>query len=122
MSPVLLLAAAFSKNIDDIILVEPYSSFMAVATERFYNPWFILSTVPAALQNFDLPDIAATHAPGKMMIAGATDGSGKKDNSARITADMNIITEAYKKSNSSAQLIISDDQPDAGSLAAWINR
>lgn len=122
MSPVLLLAAAFSKNIDDIILLEPYSSFMAVATERFYNPWFILSTVPAALQKFDLPDLASALAPGRMIIAAATDGSGKKNNTARISADMNVITESYKKSNASDQFSILEDQPDAGTLARWINK
>ncbi len=76
MAPVLLHAAAFSNDIRSMILVEPYSSFRSIVMNRFYNPQFILSTVPGALRAYDLPDLAASFAPRRLFISGTIDGNG----------------------------------------------
>jgi hypothetical protein len=77
MAPVLLHAAAFDTAITRIALIEPFSSYQSIAMNRFYNPKFVHSVVPGALKAYDLPDLAASLAPRKLLMAGITDGSGR---------------------------------------------
>jgi len=63
MAPVLLHASAFDHDISRIALIEPYSSYRSIVMNRFYISAFIPSTVPGAIQAYDLPDVAANLAP-----------------------------------------------------------
>jgi len=58
---------------------------------RFYDPGFIHSLVPGALSAYNLPDLAGSLAPGKLLIVGATDGNGKKTDQESIDSDLAII-------------------------------
>jgi hypothetical protein len=107
MSPVLLHAAAFDPSIDRIALIEPYSSYRSIVMNRFYNPAFIHSTVPGALKSYDLPDLAATIAPRKLLMIGVTDGNGKSSDIDDINKDMAIIKTAFLFKKSEGQLNIS---------------
>jgi hypothetical protein len=106
MSPVLLHAAAFDAAISRIALIEPYSSYSSIVMNRFYNPKFVHSIVPGALTTYDLPDLAATLAPRKLMMEGVTDGNGNKTDQESIEKDLEIIRTAYKSKNASKQLSI----------------
>jgi hypothetical protein len=77
MGAVMLHAAAFCHDINRVILVTPYTSYMSIVTNRFYNPKYIMSGVPGALKAYDLPDLATSLAPGELVIEGAVDGAGK---------------------------------------------
>jgi hypothetical protein len=104
MGPVLLYAAAFDSAISRIALVEPYSSYRSIVMNRFYDPNFIMSTVPGALKAYDLPDLAASLAPRKLMLAGVTDGSGKNIDSENINKDLAIIKIAYQNKKADGHL------------------
>jgi hypothetical protein len=106
MGPVLLHAAAFDSVITRIALVEPYSSYRSIVMNRFYDPGFIHSTVPGALKAYDLPDLAASLAPRKLMLAGVIDGSGKNIDSENINKDLSIIKIAYQNKKADGQLNI----------------
>lgn len=106
MSPVLIHAAAFNPDIKRIALIEPYSSYRSVVQNHFYNSAFIHSTVPAALEVYDIPDLAAALAPRKLLLAGVTDGNSKISDQEAINKDLNVIKSSYQQKNSSAQLII----------------
>jgi len=106
MVPVLLHAAAFSKHFNSVVLFEPYTSFRSIVMARYYNPQFIPGTVPGALMEYDLPDLAASLAPGKLFIAGVTDGFGSTNDTAGINKDIGIIKKAYQQHNSNENLII----------------
>jgi len=117
--PVLLHAAAFSKIIDGVILCQPYSSFESIAKNRFYKSRFIRNTVPGALTAYDLPDLAVSLAPRRLLIAGPTDGAGKKADQLQINKDMNLIKAGYSFYKASEDLnIISDYTPD--DLLKWL--
>src|SRR5262245_25203854 len=82
LSPALLHAASFDTTIKHIALIEPYSSYRGLVLNHYYNTAYVHSSVPAALTAYDLPDLAASLAPRKLMIAAARDGAGvKKDSS-----------------------------------------
>ena len=106
MSPVLLHAAAFYPEIGKIILIGPYSSYYSIVCNHFYDPHFILGTVPHSMGKYDLPDLAASIAPRKLLIAGLTDGSGKISDTGVINDDLGIITSSYTVKNAASNLVI----------------
>jgi dipeptidyl aminopeptidase/acylaminoacyl peptidase len=106
MSPVLLHAAAFNQAISRIALIEPYSSYRSLVTSQFYYSPFVLDIVPGALTAYDLPDLAATLAPRRLMMAGTTDANNKKTDQESIDKDLAIIKTAYQVKNASGQLNI----------------
>jgi hypothetical protein len=106
MAPVLLHAAAFDQSFKRVALIAPYSSYISIVMGRFYDPGFIHNTIPGGIRAYDLPDLAASLAPRKLLIAGATDGNGKKDNQAAIDSDLSIIKTAYQYRNAGGQLHI----------------
>ena len=112
MAPVLLYAAAFDTTITRIALIEPYSSYLSIIMNRFYNPAFVHSTVPGALQAYDLPDLAASLAPRKLMMASITDGSGSTADNEGINKDLDIIKTTYHYRNADRQLNIVSLKPN----------
>ena len=112
LSPVMLHAAAFDNTISRIALIEPYSSYRSLVMSRFYKSSFISGVVPGALKEYDLPALAGTLAPRKLLIAGATDGKGKTEETDLIESDLNIIKAAFKNNNAENQLSIVPLKPD----------
>ncbi len=108
MTPVLLYAAAFDQKISRIALIEPYSSYRSIVMNRYYNAGFVHNLVAGALTEYDLPDLAATLAPRKLLMAGTTDCNGEtgKEN---IEMDLSVIKNSYKAENAGNQLIIIQD-------------
>jgi hypothetical protein len=106
MAPVLLHAAAFDSAITNIALIEPYSSYRSIVMNRFYNPSFIPGTVPGALKAYDLPDLEASLAPRKLILAGITDGYGKNTDIENINKDLTVIKAAYQNKKAVGQLNI----------------
>lgn len=109
LAPVLLHAAAFDPYISKIALIEPYSSYRSIVMNSFYDPKFVFSMVPGALEAYDLPDLAASLAPRKLLMAGVTDGNNDNSDIESINKDLNVIRTAYRSGNAARQLnIISD--------------
>ena len=120
MAPVLLHAAAFESSIKKVVLIEPYTSYRAIVMYRFYNPAFIYSTVPNALTAYDLPDLAASLAPRKLLIAGATDGAGNESDAEETAEDFAIIKTAYKYKNADEQLRIIPGKPTGKNVDLYL--
>ena len=106
LAPVLLHAAAFDRDIDRVALIESFSSYQSVALKRFYDPRLVYSLVPGALEAYDLPDLAGSIAPGKLLMAGVTDGAGNRNDGESIKRDLDIIRFSYHSSNADKQLKI----------------
>jgi hypothetical protein len=104
--PVLLHAAAFSTDIKSLILVEPYSSFLSIVLNRFYDPLLVMSSVPGALEYYDLLDLASAIAPRKLILAGVLDGNSSTADSLRIKNDLAVIQASYKRLNAGDSLKI----------------
>ncbi len=106
MAPVMLYASAFDANISRIALIEPYSSYRSVVMNRYYYPGFVQNLVPGALTAYDLPDLAASLAPRKLIMAGTTDGNGEKTDQEGIDKDLAIIKTAYQYKNAGRNLVL----------------
>jgi cephalosporin-C deacetylase-like acetyl esterase len=97
LSPVLLHAAAFDKDIIKVALIQPYSSYRAIVMNNGYNPDFLHSSVAGSIGVYDLPDLAASLAPKDLLIAGATDANGNISNDAGIVNDFSVIKASYQR-------------------------
>jgi hypothetical protein len=106
IGPVLLHAAAYDKDIKRVAIVESCSSYQSIAENRFYDPKLVNCIVPGALKSYDLPDLAAALAPGRLLMAGVTDGSGKSDDAEGISSDLEIIRSSYHSMKADDQLKI----------------
>ncbi|MEO8962729.1 MAG: xylan esterase, partial [Ginsengibacter sp.] len=106
LAPVLLHAAAFDPTISRIALIEPYSSYNSVAMSRLYDPKFINSLVSGAVKFYDLPDLAASLAPRKLIMIKTTDGSGNIDPD-NVNKDLKVIKDGYHYRHADDALTIS---------------
>ena len=111
MAPVLLHAAAFDTTITRIALIEAYSSYQSIVMNRFYNSSFIHGVVPGALSAYDIPDLAASLAPRKLLMAGVTDGFGKITEPESINKDLTIIKTAYQNKKADGHFNIVSMEP-----------
>src|SRR5699024_8132256 len=70
MSSAMLYAAAFNSRIKRLCLIRPLSSYRSLVTNRYYDPRFIYGATAGALETYDLPDLAASLVPRKLLIVG----------------------------------------------------
>jgi hypothetical protein len=106
MSPILLHAAAFDPVMTGIALIEPYVSYGSLVLNPFYNADFIHSTVAGALKSYDLPELMASLAPRKLMIAGITDCQGNIILPDSVQVELDKIRAAYQYRHATEQLSI----------------
>ena len=99
-------AAAFDPAIERVALIEPYASYRSVVMNRFYNSDFIYGPVPGSLRAYDLPDLLASLAPRKLLIAGITDSLGKPAGPDVMLDDVSVVKSSYQRNNANLQLNI----------------
>lgn len=108
MTPILLHAAAFIPAIQRIALIEPLTSYRSLVMNRFYHSSFITAAVPGALRTYDLPDLAASLAPRKLLIAGVTETKGETEIAG---GDLDPVKKAYAEKIMEEELTISASLP-----------
>ncbi len=113
IAPVLLHAAAFNPLITRVALIEPYPSYRSLAFTENYKSSFITGAVPASLASYDLPDLSATLAPGKLLMVNITDAKGEIAKMDSYEEDLSVIRKAFMNKNADNNLKISS----AGSSA-----
>lgn len=96
MAPVLLHAAAFSRMISRVALIQPYSSYRSIVMEKDYKADFLHSAVAGSIGVYDLPDLEACLAPRPLLIAGVTDARGNMNMGEEIMNDLSVVKAAYK--------------------------
>ena len=70
-------AAALDQSVDVVYLAGGLSSFRSIAeTENYAYPFG--NFVPHWLEHTDLPDLARSMAPARLVLAGAVDAAGRK--------------------------------------------
>jgi dienelactone hydrolase len=112
MGPSLLHAAAFNNLITDITVIGSLVSYRTVVMNRFYNTRLSRYFVAGSLTAYDLPDLAASLAPRKLVMANITDGEGKMIDISKGDADIEIIRTAYKQKQADNQLRIISSATD----------
>jgi hypothetical protein len=108
MTSLLLHAASFIPALERIALVEPLTSYRSVVLNRFYHSPFISGAVPGMLNAYDLPDLAASLAPRKLLINRAVVNPDKTTETNGILEDIAIINRGYADRKAPAQLLINE--------------
>lgn len=110
MTPVLLHAAAFLPSIERIALIEHLTSYLSLVTNRFYHSGYVTGAVAGALRAYDLPDLAATLAPRKLLVAGLTNGSNEPTTAVN---DLAVIQGGYAHQRAEGALnLLPDSRSD----------
>ncbi|HEY0771007.1 MAG TPA: hypothetical protein VGD31_11810, partial [Sphingobacteriaceae bacterium] len=119
-APALLHAAAFENNFGSIALIGPYSSYRSMVENPVYSKDFLFTTVAASVGEYDLPDLAASLAPRKLLIADITDGNGSMLNIADIEKDLKVIRAGYKNCPANLKIIRAESENIQQSLSNWL--
>ncbi len=122
LSPALLHAAAFEPSVTHIALLNPLTSYYSLVSTRFYIPRFIHGAVPGMLAEYDLPDLAASLAPAKLLMINPVDGSGNAADSEITERDLSIVRRTYDAENASGSLMIRAGDDIFDYLMEWIDR
>lgn len=123
IAPVLLYAAAFNPLITRVALIEPYSSYRSLVFTENYKSSFIFGAVSGSLQSYDLPDLAASLSPGKLLMLDVTDAKGENADVKSIEEDLSVIRKTFLNANAAGNLKISSTGSGAELLkllAEWI--
>jgi hypothetical protein len=104
-----LLAAALDSEISQLYLAGGLVSFRSIVDTEFYRHT-LANFVPSLLRHTDLPDIARSLAPRRVILAGTVDG-----------ADNTLDIEAVRKLHAGAgNLVIREKSAwDLTSLSGW---
>lgn len=121
MAPALLHAAAFDKSLEAVVLIGPYTSYRSIVTSPYYLPQFLYSTVPRSIGHYDLPELAASLVPRRLLLINPTDGNGEPVADAG-TEDLAIIRQGYTASSANLLNIQINLSPQAilALLDKWI--
>jgi hypothetical protein len=106
MGPVLLHAAAFDSSIDRVALIKSYSSYRSIVMNRNYKLAYMPSFVAGALQAYDLPDLAASLAPQRLLIVDMRNGTGAPAGPKTLHEDTEVIKAAYQLHDARGHLTI----------------
>ena len=77
---------------------------------RFYQVSFS-ELVTNALSGYDLPDLAASIAPRKLMLINVQDQVSARADKASLEKEMAVVGSAYAQAGSSSKLIIRNWEP-----------
>lgn len=124
MSPVLLHSAAISNSFSRVALIGPLISYRSLVSTKYYDPGFTAGAVLRSMQSYDLPCLAASLAPGKLLMINPVNGSNGPADEEDIEKDIRIIHAAYDKLNVPEKFRITGPQTEDEifeSLEDWIN-
>ncbi|MEN8203107.1 MAG: SGNH/GDSL hydrolase N-terminal domain-containing protein [Bacteroidota bacterium] len=118
----LLHAALFEKKIQRVCLVEPYLSFADVARSPEYSPRIIPSTVPGAIEKYDLPDLMAAISPRRLMIINPLSPTGEPADKDQLSCNLSYPDLVYEKHGVKDLFIHSgnEDQLVYDQLVNWL--
>jgi hypothetical protein len=123
---VLLHAAALDESIKQVALVDPLLSWSSIVLNEYYAPKFVPHAVAGSLGRYDLPDLACTLAPRRLLALGPVDVMGRPATSASIEAEFALVRAAYAAVPGGLRAL--DVRPARGSerlgptLADWLDR
>jgi hypothetical protein len=123
LTPVALHAAAFNPDIAQIILEEPLISYHSLAVNKRYNPEWVHSMVPGALQQYDLPDLAALIAPRKLLYLNPVDHEGEMLSGDPATDNLNFSHRIFRDKNASDHFeirLLEDSQSRTEAIIQWL--
>jgi len=113
-----LHAAAFDPGLSPVVLTGPLTSWTALVSHKRYRTLHIPHAVPAALEAYDLPDLAATLAPRPLTLINPVDHAGEPARRDLIEADYALTRTVYARAGAEEALHIKNVPPETIADAA----
>lgn len=110
LAPTLLHTAVMEDNFGKIALLNAPLSYRSLVMHKFYKPSFIPTTVAGALTAYDLPDLAASLAPMKLLMIDMVDQDGNIDNKVLSEEEIAVIQAAFAASGGQGNFILSSGE------------
>ncbi len=107
---VLLHAAALDDRIKSVTLEEMLASYESVAEWKIHHRVFE-SIVPAALANYDLPDLAASLAPRRLRIINAVNPRGQRVETRQVRSIYESAQNAFAVAGASQSFDVIERKP-----------
>src|SRR5262245_9616588 len=107
---VLLHAAALDDRIKSVTLEEMLVSYESVVAWKIHQEVFE-SVVPAALANYDLPDLAASLAPRRLQIINAVNPRGQRIETQQVKREYEVAQKAFAASGASQSFSVMERKP-----------
>jgi hypothetical protein len=118
MGPVLLHAAAFDKSIQNIVLIGSPLSYKSIVMNQFYNISFSCA-VAGALKAYDLPDLVACLAPGRIVLAELKDQMLNPAPAGIIEQELVFPLQVYSKNSATENLRVQYSPESLVPLVKW---
>ena len=107
----LLHIAAFENSFSNIVLIEPLISYRALVMNQYYIADYMLPIIPGVLTVYDLPDLASTLAPNKLLMINAKDQLGNIASKRVLEKDIEVIKSSYSRAGVEKNFSVSRVQP-----------
>ena len=122
LAPTLLHTAVMEDNFGKIALVNAPLSYRSLVMHKFYKPSFIPATVAGALTAYDLPDLAASLAPMKLLIVDMVDQEGNIAKKELVEEEVAIVQAAFSASGNQSNFIMrsGDAQKPENIFVDWL--
>jgi hypothetical protein len=107
---VLLHAAALDDRIKSVTLEEMLVSYESVVEWKIHQEVFE-SVVPAALANYDLPDLAASLAPRRLQIINAVNPRGRRIETQHVKREYEVAQKAFAAAGAPQLFNVAERKP-----------
>lgn len=119
--PAALHAAAAEPSIERIAILDSLVAYSPIVTNSFYKPEWIHSTVPASLQDYDLPLLLGSLAPRPLLVANPRDQMDRPLLREDAEKDLQSVAASYRQSGRADALEIAVSDNAVKTLLSWLD-
>jgi len=116
--PTALHAAVFDESIKNVVLIGSPLSYKSIVLNKYYNVSFSCA-VAGALKAYDLPDLVACLAPGKIVLAELKDQMLNPAPAGIIEQELGFPRKVYSNNGASEILRVQSSPENLVSLIKW---
>lgn len=96
LTPALLHAATFEPAIEQVVLIEPLTSYTSLVTHERYNPEWVPASVAGSMNAYDLADLAATLASRKLLVVNPMNHMSQAIDPQLFENEWSFVREAFQ--------------------------
>ena len=98
--------AVFDKSVKKTILVNPLISYEDIILTRLYDPGYLWTSVPGAVQFYDLPFLESLLSPRSLVVIDPVSAKGDAADPQKADEQFMFLKESYRLKNAEGQLEI----------------
>lgn len=96
VSSYLHFAPFHRESIQKTILINPLVSYQSVINTQYYDPRYLWTAVPGAVQHYDLGHLMASLAPSELYLINPVDAAGEPLDEESLAAEWKIVQDTFR--------------------------